>query len=97
MDTHDTPPDPPEQATEPLGDPGQHDPRRLFRSREDRILGGVAGGLGRHFNVDPILFRIAAVALIFVGGAGILLYLAMLLLVPSEPAPGAAGAPQSPE
>ena len=94
MDTHDTPPDPPEQPTEPLGDPGEQRPRRLFRSREDRILGGVAGGLGRHFNVDPILFRIAAVALIFVGGAGILLYLAMLLLVPSEPAPGAAGAPQ---
>ena len=94
MDAHDTPPDPPEQPTEPLGDPGEQRPRRLFRSREDRILGGVAGGLGRHFSVDPILFRIAAVALIFVGGAGILLYLAMLLLVPSEPAPGAAGAPQ---
>jgi phage shock protein PspC (stress-responsive transcriptional regulator) len=60
-------------------------PRRLYRSRDDRIIGGVAGGLGRYFNVDPILFRIGAVVLTFVGGAGLLLYLAMLLLVPQEP------------
>jgi phage shock protein PspC (stress-responsive transcriptional regulator) len=71
-------------------------PRRLTRSRTDRIVGGVCGGLGRYFNVDPILFRIAAVALVFVGGAGVLLYLAALLLVPNEGeeapiAPGAAG------
>jgi phage shock protein PspC (stress-responsive transcriptional regulator) len=106
MDTHDRPPDQPEQPdqpdqepteeqpTRPLGESGQQSPRRLFRSREDRIIGGVAGGLGRHFNVDPILFRIVAVVLTFVGGAGVLLYVAMLLLVPTEPAPGATAAPQ---
>lgn len=71
-------------------------PKRLTRSRSDRIVGGVCGGLGRYFNVDPLLFRIGAVALIFVGGAGILLYLAALLLVPNEGdeaaiAPGAQG------
>jgi phage shock protein PspC (stress-responsive transcriptional regulator) len=73
-----------------------NEPRRLTRSREDRIVGGVCGGLGRYFNVDPLLFRIAAVALVFVGGAGVLLYLAALLLVPNEGeeapiAPGAQG------
>ena len=87
MDTPQTQPERPEQ-------PEQPGPKRLYRSRDDRILGGVAGGLGRYFNVDPILFRIAAVVLSFVGGAGILLYLAMLLLVPAEPAPGAATAPE---
>jgi phage shock protein PspC (stress-responsive transcriptional regulator) len=69
-------------------------PKRLTRTRGDRVIGGVCGGLGRYFNVDPLLFRIGAVALVFVGGAGILLYLAALLLVPNEdqPAPIAPGA-----
>ena len=50
--------------------------------------------LGRYFNVDPIIFRIGAVVLVFVGGAGLLAYLAALLLIPSEDSPAAAaGAP----
>jgi phage shock protein PspC (stress-responsive transcriptional regulator) len=61
-------------------------PRRLFRSRTDRMLGGVCGGLGHYFDVDPILFRIAAVALTLLAGAGIVLYIAALLLVPDEDA-----------
>ena len=65
-------------------------PRKLLRSRQDRLIGGVCGGLGRYFNVDPILFRIGIAVLALVGGAGLLLYLAGLLLIPSEPAvPGA--------
>ena len=59
-------------------------PKRLTRSRSDRMIGGVCGGLGRYFNVDPLLFRIGAVALVFVAGSGLLLYLAALLLVPNE-------------
>jgi len=62
-------------------------PRKLTRSRDDRVVGGVCGGMGRYFNVDPLFFRIGAVALAFVGGAGLLLYLAALVLVPSEDAP----------
>lgn len=58
--------------------------RRITRSREDRVLGGVCGGLGRYFNTDPIFFRIGAIALAFIGGAGLLLYLAALLLMPNE-------------
>ena len=73
---------------------GGQAPKRLTRTRADRVIGGVCGGLGRYFNVDPLLFRIGAVALVFLGGAGILLYLAALLLVPNEdqPAPIAPGA-----
>jgi phage shock protein PspC (stress-responsive transcriptional regulator) len=72
-----------ERPTEPLP-PG---PKRLTRSRDDRVVGGVCGGMGRYFNVDPLFFRIGAVALAFVGGAGLLLYLAALVLVPSEDQP----------
>jgi phage shock protein PspC (stress-responsive transcriptional regulator) len=65
-------------------DTQENGPKRLTRSRSDRVIGGVCGGLGRYFNVDPLLFRIGAVALIFLGGTGLLLYLAALLLVPNE-------------
>src|SRR5918999_3031431 len=58
--------------------------RRLTRSREDRVVAGVCGGFARYFNIDPVFTRIAAVALAFVGGAGLLLYLAALLLMPSD-------------
>jgi phage shock protein PspC (stress-responsive transcriptional regulator) len=62
-------------------------PKKVTRSRDDRVVGGVCGGLGRYFNVDPLFFRIGAVALAFVGGAGLLLYLAALVLVPNEDQP----------
>lgn len=48
------------------------------------MLGGVAGGLGRHFNIDPVVFRIALAALAFVGGVGVFVYVAALLFVPVE-------------
>ncbi len=59
-------------------------PRRLRRTRSDAVIGGVAGGLGRYVSVDPILFRIAFVVLTFVGGLGIVAYLAMLAFVPAD-------------
>jgi phage shock protein PspC (stress-responsive transcriptional regulator) len=57
---------------------------RLVRSRRGRLIGGVCSGLGAHFSVDPILFRIAFVGLAIFSGVGIALYLAILLLVPEE-------------
>ena len=68
-------------------------PRRMTRSRQDRVIGGVCGGLGRYFNTDPIFFRIGAIGLAFIGGAGLLLYLAALLLMPSEESGAAVVAP----
>jgi phage shock protein PspC (stress-responsive transcriptional regulator) len=65
-------------------------PRRIYRSRGDRVIGGVCGGIAKYFNVDPVLVRVGAVALIFLGGAGILAYLAAVLLIPNE---GEAGRP----
>jgi phage shock protein PspC (stress-responsive transcriptional regulator) len=57
---------------------------RLRRSRHDRKIAGVAGGLARHLDVDPIILRVALVVLIFFGGAGLLIYGAAWLLVPEE-------------
>jgi phage shock protein PspC (stress-responsive transcriptional regulator) len=56
----------------------------LRRSYEDRMLGGVAGGLARYFNVDTMIVRIAFVVLTFFGGMGVAIYLAGLLLIPDE-------------
>ena len=59
-------------------------PRRLRRRSDERVLAGVASGLGDYFNVDPLLIRIALVASIVFGGLGIFLYAAAWLLVPDE-------------
>jgi phage shock protein PspC (stress-responsive transcriptional regulator) len=58
--------------------------RELHRSRDDRVVAGVAGGLGRYFDLPPIFFRVAFVVLALAGGAGILLYAAAALVVPDE-------------
>ena len=72
-----------ESDTEPRFS-SQPDRILLRRSLDDRMLGGVAGGLARYFGVDAVIVRIAFVVLTFVGGAGIPLYLAGLLLIPDE-------------
>ncbi|GIU97041.1 MAG: hypothetical protein KatS3mg013_0844 [Actinomycetota bacterium] len=60
-------------------------PQRLLRrSREDRVLLGVAGGLGRYLGVDPVAVRLAFVILTLTGGSGILLYLVAALVIPEE-------------
>jgi len=60
------------------------EPRRLTRSGSDSVIGGVAGGLGRYFGIDPILFRIGFVVLSFIGAVGVLAYLILLAFVPSD-------------
>ena len=59
-------------------------PRRLVRVDDGRWLGGVAAGLGRYFDVNPLVYRIAFAALALVGGTGLLLYLAAWLVMPGE-------------
>lgn len=58
--------------------------RRLLRSTNDRVLGGVAGGLGQYFGVDPVIFRIGFALSIFLGGLGILTYLLLAIFVPND-------------
>ncbi|MBA2463500.1 MAG: PspC domain-containing protein [Nocardioidaceae bacterium] len=62
---------------------------RLHRSTTDRKFAGVAGGLGRHLNIDPTVLRVLLVVLVFFGGAGVVLYGAAWLLVPEEDADSA--------
>jgi len=57
---------------------------RLERSRSDRMLAGVAGGLGAYFELHPAVFRVAFVVLTLMGGAGLLIYLAAALVMPDE-------------
>ena len=80
--------DPP-PATPPSGGdvPPSDGPKRLTRSGSDRIIGGVSGGLGRYFDVDPIIFRIAFVVATFFGGLGLLAYIGLLAFVPSDGSP----------
>ena len=63
---------------------GSDKPRLLRRSRTDKVIGGVCGGLGRYLSVDPVLIRIAFVALAVAGGSGVLLYIVAWILIPEE-------------
>jgi len=74
-----------ESDSSPVLQNGQ-ETRRLLRSRRDRMIGGVCGGLGRYLNVDPVLLRIAAVALALAGGVGVLAYLVAWVLIPEDTA-----------
>jgi len=61
--------------------------QRLYRSRDDRIIAGVAGGLAQQFRIDPSLVRILWVILVIpTGGLALLLYVVMAFVVPEEPA-----------
>jgi phage shock protein PspC (stress-responsive transcriptional regulator) len=58
--------------------------KRLERSRSDRVLAGVSGGLARYFDIHPAFFRVGFVVLTLLGGAGIVIYLASALVIPDE-------------
>jgi|SaaInl7_200m_RNA_FD_contig_51_694484_length_1779_multi_5_in_0_out_0_2 phage shock protein C len=58
--------------------------KKLNRSREDRMLGGVCGGLGEFLGIDPNLIRLAFFLLMFGGGVGFWVYLVLWILIPEE-------------
>ncbi len=59
--------------------------KKLYRSKSDKMVGGVCGGLGEFLGVDPTLVRLAFVLLTIFGGSGLLLYIIMWLIVPPAP------------
>ena len=63
--------------------------RRLYRSRTNLMIGGVCGGLGEYFTVDPTLVRLLFILLVLAGGSGLLLYLLLWIVIP--PRSGEAG------
>jgi phage shock protein C len=59
--------------------------QRLYRSRRERMIAGVCGGLAQYFNVDPVIVRVAFVALGLATGVGLLAYIVLALVVPERP------------
>jgi phage shock protein C len=59
--------------------------KKLYRSRNDKMLAGVCGGLGDFLGLDPNLVRLMFVLLAILGGHGVILYLIMCIIVPPAP------------
>jgi phage shock protein C len=57
---------------------------RLYRSNTDKVIGGVAGGLGDYLNIDPVIVRVLFVLLAIFGGSGVLVYIILWIAIPAE-------------
>ncbi len=58
--------------------------KKLYRSRTDRKIWGVCGGLAKYFDIDPIIVRVTAIVSVFFTGFGIIAYIVMAIVVPLE-------------
>ncbi len=69
--------------------PGQQQPqaniKKLRRSRADRVIGGVCGGIAQYFGIDVSVVRLLTFILIFFGGISLWVYIIMWIVIPSEP------------
>jgi phage shock protein PspC (stress-responsive transcriptional regulator) len=81
--TNDVPPTPP--ADQPAWEQPRPVRPQLRRSGTDRMIGGVSGGLAEYSGIDPVLWRVGFVGLTVAGGAGILVYLLLWVLMPPQP------------
>ena len=62
------------------------DGKKLYRSRQNRMICGVCGGVGEYFNIDPTLIRLLMLLLILFGGLSIWAYIILWIVIPEEPA-----------
>ena len=76
------------QAEDRKGGLAMTTPKRLYRSRNDRMIGGVCGGLAEYFNIDPVLVRVITVVVGLFALSGVLAYLILWIVVPEEPVAG---------
>jgi len=60
--------------------------KKLYRSKTDRKIAGVCGGLGQYLDIDPVIVRLAWVIFTLAGGAGLLAYIIAWIIIPEEPA-----------
>ena len=60
-------------------------PKRLFRSKNDRKLFGVCGGIAEYFNIDPVIVRVGWVVAGLMFGSGILAYVIAAIVMPEQP------------
>jgi len=58
---------------------------KIYRSRKDKLVGGVCGGVAKYFDIDPTIVRLVAVLLFFAEGIGLLLYLVSWVVIPERP------------
>ncbi len=58
--------------------------KKLYRSRTDRKIWGICGGLAKYLDMDPTVVRIIAIVSIFISGIGIIAYIVMRIMVPEE-------------
>lgn len=59
--------------------------KRLYRSKDERMIWGVCGGLAKYFDVDPTIIRLVAVLTLFLGLVGVLVYIILAIVIPLEP------------
>ncbi|ABX31573.1 phage shock protein C, PspC [Petrotoga mobilis SJ95] len=59
--------------------------RKLYRSRENKILAGVCGGIGEYFEIDPVIIRLLWIVLSLVWGFGVILYIIAIFIIPPQP------------
>lgn len=59
--------------------------KRLYRSRTDKVIAGVCGGLGEYFDIDPTWVRLLFILFLFLGGSAFLVYVIMWLIIPLAP------------
>lgn len=59
--------------------------KKLYRSRNERMIAGVCGGLAEYFGIDPTWIRLIFILFFFLGGSALLIYIIMWLIVPMEP------------
>jgi len=67
-----------------MNEPSSQGTKRLYRSRDGRVVAGVCAGLAAYFGVDPTLVRLAFALLTIFGGMGVLLYLCAWVVIPEE-------------
>lgn len=67
-----------------FGQGGGNDMKKLYRSKSNRMISGVCGGLGEYIGVDPTLIRLAYVLLSIAYGTGLLLYILFSVIIPEE-------------
>ncbi|MFA4929645.1 MAG: PspC domain-containing protein [Patulibacter sp.] len=95
--THDAPTERHEatRVADPVTPPADPPPAGLYRSQHDRMLAGVSGGIAERYGIDAVIVRLAFLASLLMGGAGLLFYIAAAIVIPNPPADavGPAGSP----
>ena len=59
--------------------------KKLYRSRDNKVLAGVCGGIGEYFEIDPVIIRLIWIVLTMIWGFGLFLYIIAIFLIPLEP------------